>query len=130
MSEPRDGWYVATDALGQQACIRWTGKMLPDGKGWWNFSSMPHQLPEGWTLGPRIDDLARDAARYHESKKAQDLIREAWTLLEGQPLEKYKRDAGRYLWLRSCRSYPFGSTDWDDVDALIDAEIAREKADG
>jgi hypothetical protein len=37
------------------------------------------------------------------------------------------RDAARYRWLRGQRTYPFGSTDWDDLDSLIDTEIAREK---
>ena len=88
----REGWYTASAHSGAiNKCV-----YACHGGGFiLLFGRQPEPLPVGWTLGPRIDDLLRDAARYR--------------------------------WLQGQRTYPFGSTNWDDLDSLIDAEIPREK---
>lgn len=60
MSEPREGWYIAYMPNGCLECIK------RDANGVW---FQPHYfgetLPPGWTLGPRLDDLMRDATEPH-----------------------------------------------------------------
>ena len=95
VSEPKPGWYIAWHKEHPENwfCIERRSYS-------WLVYGTPIYIrnpPDDLTLGPALDDLMRDAARYR--------------------------------WLRERRSYPFGSTDWDDVDELIDAEIAREKSE-
>ncbi len=44
------GWYVLR-AGGLIACGH------TNGKGWWTIGGRKMRLPEGWTLGPSIDEL-------------------------------------------------------------------------
>lgn len=106
---PREGWYIVTPQGGSPICAH---RSL---KGQWGINGMNvgHDLPPGWTLGPAIDDLLRDAARYRW------LISKRRTYKEGARIAQWFDD--RDL----CPSE-------DEISAMIDAEIAREKgrADG
>jgi hypothetical protein len=56
----REGWYTASAHSGAiNKCV-----YACHGGGFiLLFGRQPEPLPVGWTLGPRIDDLLRDAAR-------------------------------------------------------------------
>ena len=60
-TEPREGWYLAQ----RESQNDWTAVYLR-GDGRWVFERIivGECLPIGWTLGPRLDDLLRDAARW------------------------------------------------------------------
>jgi len=59
-AKPEPGWYVVTEEGAQPGCIyRYSG-------GFYLLPERPVELPPGWTLGPSIADLLRDAARLRE----------------------------------------------------------------
>ena len=100
-ANPKPGWYVATDQDGITQCI-WRAS-----SGEWHCAAWgyPVDLPPGWTLGPRIEDLLRDAARYRWLLKQ--------TAISGTEL---------YDLYAACNWEPAEG----QIDALIEAEIARE----
>jgi hypothetical protein len=89
----------------------------------WYLITHASRAPECWF---RRRDGRWSPHRYHAFPA--DELPEGWT--RGARIDDLLRDTERYRWLRAQRTYPFGSTDWDDLDVLIDAEITREKANG
>lgn len=93
-AKPEPGWYVGY----------WRKEVFPV-----HFTGLLYEipsaqyaepfLPPGWTLGPAITGLLRDAARY---RWLRDNLSEAWEV----------------TWQAS---------DGDELGALIDAEMARER---
>lgn len=58
----KPGWYLITHASRAPECwfCRHDGRWAPH-----RYHAFPtDEPPLGWTLGPRIDDLLRDAARF------------------------------------------------------------------
>lgn len=91
-----DDWYIAWDKIGVRTAVAhedWIGKNL---------------AAFGWTLGPSLDDLMRDATRYRWLKEKDFIAADLWE--EKVPLG-YRSDRDR----------------WPTADELIDAEIARDK---
>lgn len=104
-ANPESGWYVITNPnCDQVECVfryqsgNWA---LPGG-----HSAV---LPACWTLGPRIDDLLRDAARYQWIVSHPGRMEDLYAACNWEPV------------------YETCSWRSPQVDALIDAEIAREK---
>lgn len=89
-----EGWYVAHKG-GHTVCIERTAT------GWRGFLG---ELPSDWTLGPRIADLMRDAARYRWIENHASV------------------ETARWHWIGPSQEDPLGT--------IIDAEIARERSDG
>jgi hypothetical protein len=61
-ANPEPGWYLITHTSRAPECwfCRRDGRWSPH-----RYHAFPtDELPEGWTLGPRIADLLRDADRY------------------------------------------------------------------
>lgn len=99
-TEPREGWYINFDRYGEPFCMYFDGKVYrkPD-------------FPDIWTLGPRLDDLMRDAARY---PKLRESFRATVRASDGKP--------GYWSAVESEKCLTAA-----EFDAEIDAEIAREE---
>ena len=68
-TEPQPGWYVVTAPSGRVMCIRrgeWGDK-----NRYWDIGESPVSLAPDWILGPRVDDLLRDAA---EAKRLREIV--------------------------------------------------------
>lgn len=109
-ADPQPGWYVVLRNGRAVDCIHRISK------GWRRFGE---ELTEEWpymvfTLGPRVDDLLRDAARVKQMERALGAAKDFIVLEELAPAEHifeiHKRAEVR------AKIY-----------ALIDAEIAREE---
>lgn len=87
------GWYVAFKRPGKVCCF----ERLEE--GWRGFLG---PLPPGWTLGPKLSDLMRDAARY---RWLRSVFNGVMTIGEGT-LSAYNAE---------------------ELDSLIDAEIKRDR---
>ena len=97
----KPGWYIATDQDGTTQCCIWRAS------GEWHCADWDYTIgmPPGWVIGPRIEDLLRDAARYRWLLKQ--------TVISGTEL---------YDLYAACNWEPAEG----QIDALIDAEITRE----
>jgi hypothetical protein len=147
-ANPEPGWYLITHTSRLPECWfrRRDGRWSPH-----RYHAFPtDELPEGWALGSRIDDLLRDATRYRwqpigTAPKDGSRVRlfipylaEAW---ECEDTGVWKQDEGE------CGCWRFEGDDGPDdmqpthwmplseppslaeIDAEIarDAEVAREK---
>jgi hypothetical protein len=98
------GWYVIYDEAGAFLSLCW----LHD--GWWDGGNALPELPAGWTVGPSLADVLRDAERYR------------WLRDDGM---SYRTARIVALW--------FSGDDLSEaltakqMDVAIDAEIARER---
>ena len=113
-AEPQPGWYVVTHdhrVYGVQCALRTIRRM-------WEYDrAVHHGLPLGFVIGPRVDDLLRDAARYRWL-----IDHHSWVSPEKKWGEPSPGEAGiGYEWLQSKPG------EFPGFDALIDAEIARER---
>ena len=99
-ANPKPGWYAVFHKSRLVHCIERTDR------GWFVHDGFVEDWPYNtWTLGPRIEDLLRDAARYRWLLKQ--------TAISGTEL---------YDLYAACNWEPAEG----QIDALIDAEIARE----
>jgi hypothetical protein len=99
--ETKPGWYIAYDHLGVLTCIY----RIPESVSILVAGQLI-KYPEGWTFGPRIDDLLGDVARLE------------WLMKSYMVMAAVSPNA----WLLAKTP--------DEKRALIDAEIAREKSHG
>lgn len=113
-SEPKPGWY-------------WVRSPYPDGEecplergaGGWSFPGqalLQKSLPNGWTLGPRIEDLLRDAEHW---RKEHDEVCAHLAEYEGK-LREARRDAETFQ----------ASQRWDAANELGWQDIASAPRDG
>src|SRR5215469_5051037 len=80
MTEPLEGWYWATNNFGKPRPVevkKVLGKCFVHAGD--NIIGLGTSLDPGWTLGPRIDDLLRDASSLKDEaipqiKTMQDFI--------------------------------------------------------
>jgi hypothetical protein len=101
------GWYVIYDAAGVVLSLCWGAQLL-----WWDGGNDLPELPSGWTVGPSLTDLLRDAQRLN------------W--LERHSSARFtsaRADAEAELTTRIRGPVPNRTT----VRAMVDAEIARER---
>lgn len=103
-TEPRDGWRALLDETGEIAGCEFVYDTI---KG----PLTPDPLPPGWTLGPRLDDLMRDATRY---LRLRETYRATVRASDGKP--------GYWSAVESEKCLTAA-----EFDAEIDAEIAREE---
>lgn len=112
MSEPREGWYLISKGDQWRTIIR-----HPSGDWTIPGAFEGDELPIGWTLGPSLDDLLRDAAAGHTqlneiARLRRDAARLEWFCHQDIESEGLERVLRRPTW---------------EFREAIDAEIARER---